>query len=324
LVSETQQKFVMLAYGVGAFALVVGLILLIADRAPKRGREKVQIGLFIGPALALVTIGLIIPVFRTTLLSVKDSAGDKFVGLANFQWMFTSPDARTVLVNTAIWVLLAPFVATTVGLVYSILVDGSRFEAAYKALIFLPMAISMVASSIIWKFVYDYRGGGNAQIGLLNQVLVWFGGTPQQFIQNSPWNNLFLIVILVWIQAGFAMVVLSAAIKGIPADIVEAAKLDGANPFQMFFRITLPSIRPAVLVVYITILITTLKVFDIVRTMTNGNFDTSVIANEMYNQSFRYDEDGKGAALAVVLFILVLPVVVYQVRQLRRLKLESR
>jgi len=141
---------------------------------------------------------------------------------------------------------------------------------------------------------------------------------------NAPWNTVFLIVILIWIQAGFAMVVLSAAIKGIPGDIIEAARLDGVNPFQMFFRITLPSIRPAVLVVYITILIATLKVFDIVRTMTGGNFDTSVIANEMYNQAFRYDEDGKGAALAFFLFILVMPVVVYQVRTLRRQRLESR
>ena len=322
--SETAQKFLMLFYGVAAFAVVVGVVLLLADFAPKRGREKIQVALFIGPPLLLVSIGLVVPAVRTSLMAFKDSFGDKWVGLENFQWMFTSPDARTVLINTAIWVVLTPFIATAVGLIYAILIDGSRFESVYKALVFLPMAISMVGASIIWKFIYDYKETGTAQIGLLNQVLVWFGAEPQQFIVNAPWNTVFLIVILIWIQAGFAMVVLAAAIKGIPTDMIEAARLDGVNPFQMFFRITLPSIRPAVMVVYITILIATLKVFDIVRTMTGGNFDTSVIANEMYNQAFRYDEDGKGAALAVFLFVLVMPVVVYQVRTLRRQRMESR
>jgi alpha-glucoside transport system permease protein len=322
--SETAQKFLMLGYGILGFALVVGVILLLADRAPKTGREKWQTALFIGPALLLVSVGLVVPAIRTTLMAFKDSFSQKWVGLDNFAWMFTSPDIVTVLRNTLVWVLLTPFVATAVGLIYAILIDGSRFESAYKALVFMPMAISFVGASIIWKFVYDYKEAGQLQIGLLNQVLVWLGFSPQQIILNAPWNTIFLIVIMVWIQAGFAMVVLSAAIKGIPADIVEAARLDGVNPFQMFFRITLPSIRPAVLVVYITILIGTLKVFDIVRTMTGGNFDTSVIANEMYNQAFRYDEDGKGAALAVFLFVLVLPVVIYQVRQLRRERLEAR
>jgi alpha-glucoside transport system permease protein len=322
--SDTAQKFLMLFYGVVAFAVVVGVVLLLADRAPKTGREKIQTALFVGPALILVGIGLVVPAVRTSLMAFKDSFSQKWVGLGNFQWMFTSPDARIVLVNTAIWVLLAPFIATAVGLIYAILIDKSRFESAYKALVFLPMAISMVGASIIWKFIYDYKESGSTQIGLLNQLLVWVGAQPQQFIVNAPWNTVFLIVILIWLQAGFAMVVLSAAIKGIPGDIIEAARLDGVNPLQMFFRITLPSIRPAVMVVYITILISTLKVFDIVRTMTGGNFDTSVIANEMYNQAFRYDEDGKGAALAVFLFLLVMPVVVYQDRTLRRQRMESR
>src|SRR5664279_4264971 len=194
----------MLFYGVVAFVVVVGLILLLADRAPKTGREKFQTALFIGPALVLVGIGLVVPAVRTSLMAFKDSFGDKWVGLDNFQWMFTSPDARTVLVNTAIWVVLAPFIATAVGLIYAILIDKSRFESVYKALVFLPMAISMVGASIIWKFVYDYRESGTAQIGLLNQALVWFGVQPQQFVVNAPWNTVFLIVILIWIQAGFA------------------------------------------------------------------------------------------------------------------------
>lgn len=325
--SETAQKFLMLGYGVLAFVLVVGAVLLLAslaDRTPRILRDKIQVVLFVGLPLLLMTIGLVVPAVRTTILAFKDSFGEEYVGFENFTWMFTSPDTLTVLRNTAIWVLLTPFLATAIGLIYAILVDGSRFESAYKALVFMPMAISMVGASLIWRFVYDYKETATSQIGLLNQIMVWLGGKPFDYVRTAPWNTVFLIVILIWIQAGFAMVVLSAAIKNIPADMVEAARLDGVSPLQMFFRITLPSIRPAVLVVYITILIVTLKVFDIVRTMTGGNFDTSVIANEMYNQSFRYDESGKGAALAVFLFILVLPVVVYQIRQLRRERLESR
>jgi alpha-glucoside transport system permease protein len=325
--SETAQKFLMLGYGVLAFVLIVGVVLLVAglaDRTPQVLREKIQVALFVGLPLLLMTIGLVVPAVRTTILAFKDSFGQEYVGFDNFAWMFTSPDTLIVLRNTAVWVVLTPFLATAVGLIYAILVDGSRFESAYKALVFMPMAISMVGASLIWRFVYDYKETATSQIGLLNQILVWFGAKPFDYVRTAPWNTVFLIVILIWIQAGFAMVVLSAAIKNIPADMVEAARLDGAGPLQMFFRITLPSIRPAVLVVYITILIGTLKVFDIVRTMTGGNFDTSVIANEMYNQSFRYDESGKGAALAVFLFILVLPVVVYQIRQIRRERLESR
>mgnify|MGYP000850597464 FL=1 len=182
----------------------------------------------------------------------------------------------------------------------------------------LPMAISFVGASIIWKFVYAYRPEGSDQIGLLNQVWVSLGGQPQQWLLNAPANTVFLIIVMVWIQAGFAMVVLSAAIKGIPTEIVEAACIDGVNPWQMFWRITLPSIRPAVIVVYVTISIGVLKVFDIVRTMTGGNYDTSVVANELYTQAFRAGQPGRGSALAVVLFVLVIPIVVFQVRQLRK------
>jgi alpha-glucoside transport system permease protein len=166
--------------------------------------------------------------------------------------------------------------------------------------------------------VYAYRGEGQDQIGLLNQIVVWLGGAPQQWLLESPLNTLLLIMVLVWIQAGFAMVILSAAIKAIPADIVEAARLDGVTAWQMFWRITMPSIRPALIVVVVAITVATMKIFDIVRTMTNGNYDTNVIALEMYNQAFRYQEVGQGSALAVFLFILVIPIVIFQVRNLRQ------
>jgi alpha-glucoside transport system permease protein len=211
-----------------------------------------------------------------------------------------------------------PIVSTVFGLAYAVFIDRSRGERFFKILVFMPMAISFVGAGIIWKFVYAYRPEEADQIGLLNQVWVWLGGTPQQWLISPPLNTIFLIIVMIWIQAGFAMVVLSAAIKGIPVDIVEAARLDGVNAWQMFWKVTLPSIRSSVIVVFTTITIGVLKVFDIVRTMTGGQFDTSVIANELYAQAFRQNQVGHGSALTVFLFLLVLPIVFYQVRTLRR------
>ncbi len=232
---------------------------------------------------------------------------------------FTQDQFQTVLRNTLLWVVLVPLVATLIGLVYAVLVDRTRFESMAKTLIFLPMAISLVGASIIWRFVYEFRPdqGNIQQIGLANQILVWLGLDPYQFLLNQPWNTLFLIAVMIWIQAGFAMTVLSAAIKAIPDDITEAARLDGLHGIGMFRFITVPSIRPALVVVLTTIAMGTLKVFDIVRTMTGGNFNTSVVAYEFYTQSFRAQNAGLGAALAVILFVLVIPIIVYNVRQLR-------
>ncbi|MBB2913142.1 alpha-glucoside transport system permease protein [Streptosporangium becharense] len=310
-------KLVQLLTGIAAFLVVVALIVLLVDSVPMRWRAWSHATVLLTPALALLAIGLVIPAVRTTVLSFLDGDGRKWVGLDNYAWMFTQPDALIVLRNTLIWVLLVPILVTSVGLVYAVLVDRTRFESIAKSLVFLPMAISFVGAGIIWRFVYAYRSEGQEQIGLLNQIVVSLGGEPRQWLQEPPLNTLFLIVVMVWIQAGFATVVLSAAIKGIPAEIIEAARLDGATPLQMFFRVTLPSIRSAVVVVMVTQSIGTLKLFDIVRTMTGGQFDTSVIANEMYNQTFRYQELGQGSALAVFLFVLVTPIVIYQVRQRR-------
>ncbi|SCE93731.1 carbohydrate ABC transporter membrane protein 1, CUT1 family [Micromonospora purpureochromogenes] len=337
-----QPKFLMLMYGLIAFVAVVGGLLLLLDVVPawfaRRREEKLVAAVasggplprrvkpreglfalfFLLPTLLLLAIGLVVPAIRTTLLSFMDAGSNDWVGLGNYGWMFSEDSIVRVLLNTLVWVLLVPLVATSFGLLYAVMVDKARLEAVAKSLIFLPMAISFVGASIIWKFVYAYRGDGQEQIGLLNQIVVSLGGEPKNLLLESPLNTLLLIVIMVWIQAGFAMVVLSAAIKAIPADIVEAARLDGVTPWQMFWQITMPSIRPALIVVVVTLSIATLKVFDIVRTATNGNYDTSVIANEMYNQAFRYGQNGQGSALAVFLFILVVPIVIYQIRNLRQ------
>ncbi|GAB3814484.1 hypothetical protein GCM10027605_60010 [Micromonospora zhanjiangensis] len=315
----TAEKFGDMALAVLLFAAVMGVILFIAGRVGGRRNDRVVAYAYLAPALLMLAIGLLYPGARTIYQSFFDAAGNAFVGLDNYKTIFTTPDQLTVLRNTVLWVVVTPFVATAVGLLYAILVDKARIEAFAKALIFLPMSISFVGASIIWKFIYEYRPdqAGVNQIGLLNQVLVWLGATPRQWLVDSPLNTLLLIVVMIWIQAGFAMTVLSAAIKAIPDDVVEAARLDGVTAFGMFRFVTLPSIRPAVVVVLTTIGIGTLKVFDIVRTMTGGQFDTSVVANEFYSQSFRSGNDGLGAALAVLLFVLVIPIVVYNVRQLR-------
>ena len=311
---HTQMVLVLLG-----FSAVVGVIVLVAGRVKGRQGDRTVALAFLLPTVAVLLIGLVYPASRTVYQSFFDAAGSAFIGIDNYTTIFTDSDQLIVLRNTIAWVVVTPFVATAVGLLYAVLVDRARLEALAKALIFLPMAISFVGASIIWKFVYEYRPeqGGIKQIGLLNQLLVMLGGTPQQWLLNEPWNNLFLIVIMIWIQAGFAMTILSAAIKAIPEDIVEAARLDGVGALGMFRFVTVPSIRPALIVVLTTIGIATLKVFDIVRTLTGGNFGTSVVANEFYTQSLQTDNQGLGAALAVLLFILVVPVVVYNVRQLR-------
>ncbi|MBB5873010.1 alpha-glucoside transport system permease protein [Allocatelliglobosispora scoriae] len=312
-------KLLELLYGVLAFLAVVGVLLLVLDKLPLR-KDRWVAAAFLFPAGALLMIGLIIPAIRTTILSFQGASTfeAKWVGLDNYKWIFTQREALITLRNTLLWVVLVPLIATSIGLIYAVLVDKARLESFAKALIFMPMAISFVGAGIIWKFVYAYRPPGEQQIGLLNQIVVWFGGEPRQWLLDSPWNTLFLIVVLIWIQAGFAMVVLSASIKAIPTEIVEAARLDGVTPWQMFWQVTIPSIRPALIVVLVTITVGTLKVFDIVRAMTSGNFDTSVLAYGMYDYAFvRYDS-GKGAAFAVLLFVLVTPIIIYQIRNLRQ------
>jgi alpha-glucoside transport system permease protein len=199
-----------------------------------------------------------------------------------------------------------------------VLADRMKGEALAKSLIFLPMAISFVGASVIWRFVYAFQPMGVDQIGLLNAVWVGLGGMPLAVLQNQPWNTFFLIMVLIWGQTGFAMVVLSASIKAVPDELIEAARVDGATESQVFWRVILPQIRTTILVVVTTLVILVMKVFDIVKVMTNGEFGTNVIANEMYDQAFIFSQAGRGSALAVVLFISVLPVMIYNVRRVRR------
>ncbi|MFD3662496.1 carbohydrate ABC transporter permease [Streptomyces sp. NPDC058659] len=311
-----QPKLLYLLQGVAAFAAVVSLILLALHRGPERRRAAALI--LLAPALLLLTVGLLLPGLRTLVLSFTDGGGDAWAGFDNYMWMFTDPRALVALRNTLAWVVLVPLSATSVGLFYAAAVVRSRFRTFALSLLLMPMATSFVGAGVVWKFVYAYRPAETGQIGLLNQLVVAFGGEPRQWLVDSPWNVLFLIVVMVWTQAGFAAVLLAGAIRAVPGELTEAARLDGASPRQIFRQITMPSIRPTLLVVVLAQAIGTFKAFDIVKTMTGGQFDTAVIAHEMYDQAFRYGETGRGAALAVLLFVLVTPFVAHQVRAQRR------
>lgn len=310
-------KIFVVILGIAVFIAIIGLILFFVDRAPKRGRDYWQLAGFLLPTALLLGFGLIYPAIRTTTLAFANSAGE-FIGLDNFVWAFTQPAGLISIRNSIIWVILVPLLSTAIGLAYAVFIDKARGERVYKSLVFMPMAISFVGAGVIWRFVYEYRGPAQEQIGLLNAIVTGLGGEPVRWLQEPPMNTFFLIVVMIWIQTGFAMVVLSAAIKGVPTEQIEAAELDGTNAWQRFTNVTIPSIRGSLVVVVTTISIATLKVFDIVRTMTAGNFETSVVANEMYTQAFRANEAGRGAALALILFFMVMPIVIYNVNILRK------
>ncbi|HEX6499660.1 MAG TPA: sugar ABC transporter permease [Micromonosporaceae bacterium] len=316
---DAANKFGQVIAVVAVFLAVVLLVFLAAGRATGRFQRPLILLVFLGPAAILLLIGLVIPAVRTFYLSFKGEDAANFVGVKNYTWAFTTSAIHEVLLNTVEWIIIAPVLATVLGLAMALLVDKMRGQAVYKSLIFMPMAISFVGASIIWKFVYDSRPPNQPQIGLLNQIVIALGWKhPPNWILEHPLNNFLLMVIMIWVQTGFAMVVLSAAIKAIPSDIIEAARVDGAYGRTLLFRVTIPMIRNTLIVVLTTVMITTLKVFDIVRTMTGGNFGTQVLANEMYSQSFVQFNWGRGSALAVILFVGVLPMVAYNIVQLRK------
>ncbi len=318
-VADTLPKVGQMLTALVTFFAVLLLVFFLAARAKGKAQTPLAILIFVGPAIALLFVGLVVPAIRTIALSFFNAGSDKFVGLKNYGWAFTDPDMRVVLINTILWILVTPVLATFLGLMLALLIDRMKHESVPKSFMFMPMAISFVGASIIWKFVYEYRDPSLPQIGLLSQICIWLGWkNPPNWLLSSPLNTFLLMVIMVWIQVGFAMVVLSAAIKAIPTDVIEAAALDGATGVRLFRTVTIPMIRNTLIVVFTTILIAVLKIFDIVRTTTGGNFKTDVLANEMYTQIFTQFDFGKGSALAVILFLGVTPVLAYNVIQLRK------
>jgi alpha-glucoside transport system permease protein len=286
---------------------------------PARYREGVRPYVFVGPALVILSVFLVYPVINTLLISLKDSTGQEFVGLDNFKFVFTDEAMLRAIRNTAGWVILVPLFAVSIGLIYATLADRLRKgEAVAKSLIFLPMAISFAGASITWRLIYSYRPEGfGSNIGLLNGIMLGAGQEPVSWTTLEPSNNLLLMVIMVWMQTGFAMVVLSAAIKAIPDELIEAARIDGASELQVFRRIIIPTILPTIAVVTTYMVINAMKVFDIIFVMTGGNFGTEVIAERMIRWFFISGHDGRGAAIAVVLFVAIIPIMIWNIRRFR-------
>jgi alpha-glucoside transport system permease protein len=312
---------VAIVVGVGGIFLLFWLMNKVVDLLPAWLREGVRPYVFIGPALVLLLVFLVYPLFNTIWLSLKSSNSQEFVGLENYRFVFTDPDMLRSIRNTGGWLILVPLVAVSIGLAFATLADRlSRGEAVAKSLIFLPMAISFAGASITWQLIYSYRPQGfGSNIGLLNGIMLGLGQEPVRWLELQPWNNLLLMVVMVWMQTGFAMVVLSAAIKAIPDEIIEAARIDGASEFQVFRRIIVPSILPTIVVVTTYMVINAMKVFDIVFVQpasaeTNG---TVVVAERMIRWFFLLDHNGRGAAIAVVLFIAVIPVLVWNLKRFR-------
>ncbi|KXC06449.1 carbohydrate ABC transporter permease [Microbacterium hominis] len=299
-------------------ALVSGGALFVLDyRARKGAGYLFQLVLFAAPAAVLLLIGLIYPFIATFVQSFYDKTGAEFVGFENYVWVFTQPEGTWSVINTVIWVLICPTIATIVGLAYAVFIDRAAGERFLKVLIFMPFAISFVGAGIIWKFMYDYRQGD--QLGLLNAIITAFGGDPVAWLSVTPLiNSLLLMVVFIWSQTGLAMVILSAAIKAVPPEQMEAAELDGANAWDRFRNVTVPGIRSSIVVVVTTVAIAALKIYDIVAVMTGGRANTSVLAFEMVNQQQRFQSYGHAAALAVVLFIFVTPLIVFNIIQIRK------
>lgn len=324
---------VAIVWGVGGIALLYWIFNNIVERLPRVWTARLQPFVFVGPAIAILAWYLAVPTIRSFWISLFDRDGppvglnfiellasDGFIGLSNYGRVFTERLMIEAFRNNLMWIAFGSTLSVTFGLIIAVLADRSRFERLAKSMIFLPMAISFVGASIIWNFIYEFRPIEQTQIGLLNAIVVGLGGTPRawaQWVDIIPFNNLFLIVIMIWLQAGFAMVLFSAALKGIPEELMEASRVDGANEFQIFFRIMIPYIQGTIITVFTTVIIFTLKIFDVVWVMTGGQFGTHVIATQFYRQSFTNQNKGFGAAIAIILLIAVIPVMIYNLRQFR-------
>ncbi|MDT8381391.1 MAG: sugar ABC transporter permease, partial [Brevefilum sp.] len=314
------QVIVAIIWGVGGVALLYVVANWLVLKLPKPWSSRLQPFVFVGPAIAIMGWFLAVPVFRSLIGSFRNRLGGGWAGLDNYIFAFTNPRMLETFRNNLLWMVFGTFFSVAFGLLIAVLADRSRAEVIYKSIIFTPYALSFVGAGVIWKFIYTYKGIGlNIQeIGLLNAIVTGLGGTPQPWLNITPWNNFFLIVIMIWLQTGYAMVILSSAIKGVPAELLEAARIDGASEVRAFFKITVPYIRGTIITVVTTIVIFSLKTFDIVRVMTGGNNGTNVIANEFYLQSFTYTHQGRASAIAIVLLVLVTPVIIYNLRQFNK------
>jgi alpha-glucoside transport system permease protein len=284
---------------------------------PDRRRGTLRPWLWLAPALAFLAVFLVYPTIGTIIHSFQNSAGTKFVGLDNFVYFFTSPTTLVALKNNVLWVILLTAFTVGFGMLIAVLVDRVRYESVAKAVIFLPLAISMVAASVIWTFMFLYQAPGQPQTGTMNAFVGLFGLGPVPWLQVEDFslNTILLIIVMTWMWTGFCMVIISAALKGISVELIEAARVDGANEWQVFRRIIFPLLLPTLAVVGTTVVITALKAFDIVYVMTGGNFDTQVMAQAMIQQMFVNSNFGRASAVAVVLLLTIIPVMALNIKR---------
>ncbi len=310
--------------GVGGAVALFWILNFAAERMPKQWEERFKPYAFIGPALFVVGIFLLYPSIITVVDSFRTNIGtaDEAWTLANYNWLFTDPALRDALINNFLWILFVPAGAVSIGLLVAVLADrlSPTWEKVSKSLIFMPMAISFVGASTIWLFIYAWRPPGTDQIGLISAIFQGLGSplaTP--IVQNGTLrlNTFALMIVMVWLQAGFAMVLLSAAIKNVPEDTIEAARIDGATEIQIFWKVTIPQIASTIVVVTTTILILVLKIFDIPRVMTSGNFNTDVIANVYFDQLFTARNQGRASVVVVALIVLTLPFMYINIKRFR-------
>ncbi len=277
-----------------------------------RYENSIRSIIFIAPAFLVLFTFILFPVFETIRLSFYDKFGREFIGLDNYLWAIKDNEFRRSILNNLGWLLIVPTLSTFFGLVIANLTDRIWWGTIAKSIIFMPMAISFVGAGVIWKFIYDYRGVDDQQIGLLNAIVVFFGLEPQAWLTIPIWNNLFLMAIMIWIQTGLALVIFSAALRGIPKETLEAARIDGASEFRIFWSIIIPFLEQTILVIWTIITILVLKVFDIIYAMTNGQWQTEVLANLMYDWMFRGGGDsGRGSVLAFCIMIGVIPILAW-------------
>jgi alpha-glucoside transport system permease protein len=305
----------------GAFVLY-WILNKVVELLPGKWEDRLKPYAFVLPALLVIALYLIYPAIQTINYSFANAQSTAYVGFRNYGDLLSSPDFRQTLLNTLLWIIIVPVVTIILGLGVATLADrlGARGEKLTKTIIFLPMAISAVGAGTIWKFIYAANPKSQPQIGLQNAIVTKFGADPINWLQLSNFkvNSLLLMVILLWGQVGFAMVLLSAAIKSVPVDTLEAARIDGANEREVFTRVIVPQIWPTVITVFITVTIGVMKIFDIVYVMTDGNFNTNVVGVDFYNQLFNYNNAGYAAAIVVMLMIAVIPIMYYQVRHFRQ------
>ncbi len=305
---------------VGVPAVLIGYIWLtevVLRLVGERSRGSIRPWLWLAPALAFLTVFLVYPTIGTIIRSFQNKAGTSFIGIDNYSWFFSSDSALIALRNSLIWLVALTAITVGLGLLIALVVDRVRYETVAKTVIFVPLAISMVAASVIWTFMYYYITPPDPQVGTLNAALSTVGIPPVAWVQQSQFgfNSILLVIVMAWMWTGFAMVILSAALKGINPELLEAARVDGAREGQVFRYITLPLLAPTVAVVTTTMIITALKAFDIVYVMTNGNFDTQVVASLMYQQMT--PSPGRASAIAVILLLAIVPVMALNIRRFR-------